>query len=63
MLIRNNLHELFPAPEVFNKGLLTLITLSYKDDTENEQGAKNVWKNKQNQPNSNFNTISIHIIF
>lgn len=42
MLLRNNLHELFPAPEVFNKGHITLITLSYNVKSEEEKGAKNV---------------------
>lgn len=42
VLLRDKLHELFPAPEVFNKGQLTMATLSYKPDAEVESGAKNV---------------------
>lgn len=42
VLLRSSLHELFPAPEVYNKGTLTLITLSHKSGTQVENGAKNV---------------------
>lgn len=28
VLMRSTLHELFPAPEVFNKGPLTMVTLT-----------------------------------
>lgn len=28
VLLRSNLHELFPAPEVYNKGPLTMVTLT-----------------------------------
>lgn len=42
LLLRTNLHELFPAPEVYNKGPMTLITLYHKSGTQVENGAKNV---------------------
>lgn len=42
VLLRDKLHELFPAPEVYNKGQLTMVTLSYKQNAEVESGAKNV---------------------
>lgn len=28
VLLRTSLHELFPAPEVYNKGPLTMVTLT-----------------------------------
>lgn len=31
--MRNNLHELFPAPEVYNKGPLTMVTLTSRRQT------------------------------
>lgn len=42
MLLRKNLHELFPAPEVVANANLTMITLSSQLGYESELGAKNV---------------------
>lgn len=45
VLMRSNLHELFPAPEVFNKGPLTMVTLTCRhtdNGTHVELGAKSV---------------------
>lgn len=41
-LLRKNLHELFPAPEVVANSNLTMITLSSQLGNESEIGAKNV---------------------
>lgn len=44
VLLRSNLHELFPAPEVYNKGPLTMVTLTSRqlDCVLSESGAKTV---------------------
>lgn len=42
MLLRKNIHELFPVSEDFSKGNINVLTLSYPNDIDFEASAVNV---------------------